>query len=71
MSIIPLDIGRRSTVQITSWMVPDIRNQAINVKNGKMRPGIPPRDQDLVRGLVLVDVVDGGDALPHAVADLG
>lgn len=71
MSIIPLDIERRSTIQITSRMVPDIRNQAINVKNGKMRPRIPPRDQDLVRGLVLVDVVDGGDALPHAVADLG
>ena len=35
-----------------------------------MHPRIPPRDQDLVQRLVLVDVVDGGDALPHAVADL-
>ena len=36
-----------------------------------MSPGIPPRDQDLVRRLVLVDVVGGGDALLHAVADPG
>lgn len=71
MVLVTSDIKWRGAVQIASRMIPDISNQAIEVEKGKMRAWIPPRDQDLIRRLILVYVVDSRHALPHAIANLG
>lgn len=36
----------------------DVTYETVNVKDGKVRPGIPIRDQSLVRHLIFPNVVD-------------
>lgn len=58
-------------IQIIRRVRPDIRHKRIDIEIRDAGLRVRLRDEGFVRGAVGVDFVEGDDALPHAVTNLG